>query len=124
MAAYLARASAAAEAALGAVSSKVGPPAVKYYNELMAKNAEYVVKDPAAAEKLAKQLVFTNLAQIPTRAAHAQMELAAFKQTWAKKMDLPLSEVGVYAAFGAEVFAWFCVGEIVGRGGTISGYDI
>ena len=38
-------------------------PAVEYYNATMAKNAEYVVKDPAAVDKLGRQLVFSNLAK-------------------------------------------------------------
>lgn len=42
-------------------------PAVKAataeYEKLMAANAAYVVKDPAAADKLFKQLVFTKLAR-------------------------------------------------------------
>jgi hypothetical protein len=31
--------------------------------------------------------------------------------------------VAVYGAFGAELFAMFCVGEIVGRGGTLTEYS-
>jgi hypothetical protein len=31
--------------------------------------------------------------------------------------------VAVYGAFGAELFAMFVIGEIVGRGGTLTGYD-
>ena len=42
-------------------------PAVKAatseYEKMIAANAAYVVKDPAAAEKLFKQLVFTKLAR-------------------------------------------------------------
>jgi len=30
--------------------------------------------------------------------------------------------VGASAVFAAEVYAWFCVGEIVGRGGKLTGY--
>jgi hypothetical protein len=33
------------------------------YDKVLAENAEYVVKDPEAARKLFKQLVFTNLAR-------------------------------------------------------------
>ena len=40
-----------------------GPPRGEYYNATMAKNAEYVVKDPAAVDKLGRQLVFSNLAK-------------------------------------------------------------
>ncbi|MDA9097693.1 ATP synthase subunit g [bacterium] len=38
---------------------------------------------------------------------------------------LPLpspSQVGTAALFTTEVYAWFCVGEIVGRGGGLTGY--
>ena len=34
----------------------------------------------------------------------------------------PPQQVGTAALFTAEVYAWFCVGEIVGRGGSITGY--
>jgi hypothetical protein len=117
---------------------------------------------------------------IPQRYAHAQTELAAAKQVWARRSELPLSEVraprecrarvtcrsaracspphllprprarspprlrprprsprrctplplrafapqvAVYGAFGAELFAFFCVGEIVGRGGSLTEYS-
>jgi F-type H+-transporting ATPase subunit g len=35
-----------------------------------------------------------------------------------------LLQLATYLAFGAEVYAWFCIGEIVGRGGSLTGYDI
>ena len=31
-------------------------------------------------------------------------------------------QVGIAALFTAEVYAWFCVGEVVGRGGSLTGY--
>lgn len=34
------------------------------------------------------------------------------------------AQAAVYAGFAAEVFAWFCVGEIIGRGFTLSGYSL
>jgi hypothetical protein len=34
----------------------------------------------------------------------------------------PPPQVGTAALFSAEVYAWFCVGEIVGRGGGLTGY--
>merc|ERR1712216_457562 len=43
------------------------------------------------------------------------------KQKWAGRMDLPMTEVGTAALFAGEVYAWFCVGEIVGRGGGLTG---
>jgi len=51
-----------------------------------------------------------------------QAEVQGAKRVWARRSELPLSEVGLYAAFGAELFALFCVGEIVGRGGSITEY--
>jgi len=36
---------------------------VKQYETMMAKNAEYVVKDPAAADKLAKQWFYTKMSK-------------------------------------------------------------
>lgn len=55
--------------------------------------------------------------RIPGSLTAAQAEVNVVKQKWANKMDLPMTEVGVAALFTAEVYAWFCVGEIVGRGG-------
>ena len=31
-------------------------------------------------------------------------------------------QVGTYLLFAGEVYAWFCVGEIIGRG-SIAGYQ-
>ena len=59
---------------------------------------------------------------IPQRYAAVQAEVQGAKRVWARRSELPLSEVGLYAAFGAELFALFCVGEIVGRGGSITEY--
>ena len=50
-------------------------------------------------------------------------EWAAVRAAVRHWRDLSLGEVGTAAAFGAECFAWFCVGEIVGRGGSLTGYD-
>ena len=33
-------------------------------------------------------------------------------------------QVGQQALFVAELYAWFCVGEVVGRGGSLAGYRI
>ena len=63
MAQYLARATGMAKSAAEVVKTRVLPPAVEYYNTTMAKNAEYVVKDPVAVDKLGKQLVYSNLAR-------------------------------------------------------------
>lgn len=61
---------------------------------------------------------------IPDTAAACSSEWKIVKQTWARRQDLPLAEAGLYTAFVGEMFAWFCVGEVVGRGGSISGYSV
>ena len=33
-------------------------------------------------------------------------------------------QMAVYAGFAAEVYAWFAIGEIVGRGGSLTGYNL
>ena len=70
MASYITKAGSAAMKAVEVVRTKAIPPAVEYYKATMAKNAEYVVKDPAAVDKLGRQLVFSNLAKCvqPARA--------------------------------------------------------
>ena len=63
MSQYVQRATGLASRAMEVAKTRVLPPAVEYYNATMAKNAEYVVKDPAAVDKLGRQLVFSNLAK-------------------------------------------------------------
>lgn len=52
------------------------------------------------------------------RAEAAQVADAA--RNWREQ---PMRRVALVAAFGAECWAWFALGEIVGRGGSILGYD-
>jgi len=94
------------------------------YNQLMKQNQQYVVKDPAAADKLLRQWVFTNLARIPNGVNACKQEWQGVQAKLANRADLPLTEVGTYVVFAGELFAWFTVGEIIGRGGSISGYNI
>ena len=65
-----------------------------------------------------------NTNSLPDTAAACSSEWKIVKQTWARRQELPLSEAGLYAAFAGELFAWFCAGEILGRGGSISGYSV
>lgn len=37
---------------------------------------------------------------------------------------LKVENAGIIALFGVECFAWFCAGEIVGRGFTFTGYYV
>lgn len=36
----------------------------------------------------------------------------------------PHTQLATYLGFGAELYAWWCVGEIVGRGGSLTGYSV
>ena len=42
----------------------------------------------------------------------------------AHSRELPCLQVGTYALFVGEVYAWYCVGEIVGRGFSVAGYNV
>ena len=93
MSQYVARATGVAKQAAEVFSKRVVPPAVDYYNATMARNAEYVVNDPAAVDKLGRQLVFSNLAKLPGMVEGARAEVNIVKQKWAGRMDLPMAEV-------------------------------
>ncbi|XP_010918384.1 uncharacterized protein [Elaeis guineensis] len=97
-----------------------------YYKELMEKNKKYVV-DPPTIEKcqeLSKQLFYTRLASIPGRYEAFWKELDAVKHIWRNRNELKVEDAGIAALFGLELYAWFCVGEIVGRGFTFTGYYV
>eukprot|EP00240_Pyramimonas_obovata_P011427 CAMPEP_0118932410 /NCGR_PEP_ID=MMETSP1169-20130426/10152_1 /TAXON_ID=36882 /ORGANISM="Pyramimonas obovata, Strain CCMP722" /LENGTH=130 /DNA_ID=CAMNT_0006875061 /DNA_START=42 /DNA_END=434 /DNA_ORIENTATION=- len=105
--------------------SDVGMPyIVNTYKTTMEQNAKYVVKDPAQAAVLHKQLLYTNLAKIPATIEHATAEYAVVKKTAMNYNELSLSQVGTGALFAAETYAWFCLGEFVGRGFTLTGYQV
>lgn len=61
---------------------------------------------------------------VPDGAARCKTEWGIVRSTWARRADLPSGEAGMYALFVGELFAWACVGEIVGRGGTFGGYQV
>ncbi|KAG6411662.1 hypothetical protein SASPL_129746 [Salvia splendens] len=121
-----------------------------YYKQLMEQNKQYV-KEPATVEtcsELSKQLFYTNLARdtldssqatylldsssipvlnvylfiIPRRTETFWKEIDHVKNMWRQRQDVKVEDVGIAALFGLECFAWFCAGEIVGRGFTITGY--
>lgn len=62
--------------------------------------------------------------RIPVGLEECQREAHVLKGKWANVKDLPMTEVATYVGFAAEVYAWFCIGEIVGRGGSLTGYSI
>ena len=78
--------------ALDVAKTRVLPPAVEWYNATMAKNAQYVVKDPEAVDKLGKQLIYSNMAKLPAAVEAAQGEIKVVQQKWANRMDLPMTE--------------------------------
>ncbi|KAJ8766733.1 hypothetical protein K2173_005344 [Erythroxylum novogranatense] len=95
-----------------------------YYKQLLEQNKQYI-QEPATMEKcnlLAKQLFYTRLASIPNRYESFWKELDHVKSLWRRRQELKVEDAGIAALFGLECFAWFCAGEIVGRGFTITGY--
>ncbi|XP_010536852.1 PREDICTED: uncharacterized protein LOC104811736 [Tarenaya hassleriana] len=95
-----------------------------YYKQLLEQNKQYI-QEPASAEKcteLSKQLLYTRLASIPGRYEAFWKELGQVKNLWKNRADLKVEDAGIAALFGLECFAWFCAGEIVGRGFTFTGY--
>lgn len=68
--------------------------------------------------------VFLNLLffSIPTRNQAFWKELDYVKQAWKNRHELKVEDAGIAALFGLECFAWYCAGEIVGRGFTFTGY--
>ncbi|KAK1266595.1 hypothetical protein QJS04_geneDACA002544 [Acorus gramineus] len=95
-----------------------------YYKQLLENNKQYI-QNPPTVEKcneLSKQLLYTRLASVPGRYESFQKELDSVKQIWKKRQELKVEDAGIVALFGLECFAWFCAGEIVGRGFTFTGY--
>ncbi|KAL0558468.1 hypothetical protein IC582_003041 [Cucumis melo] len=97
-----------------------------YYKQLLEQNKQYI-QEPPTVEKcneLSKQLLYTRLASIPGRYESFHKELDYVKQLWKNRQDLKVEDAGIAALFGLECFAWFCAGEIVGRGFTFTGYYV
>ncbi|XP_057449283.1 uncharacterized protein LOC130740635 [Lotus japonicus] len=97
-----------------------------YHKQLLENNRQYI-QEPATIEKcneLSKQLFYTRLASIPGRCEAFRKELDYTKNLWKNKQDLKVEDAGIAALFGLECFAWFCTGEIVGRGFTFTGYFV
>ncbi|KAF1862367.1 hypothetical protein Lal_00026898 [Lupinus albus] len=97
-----------------------------YYKQLLEQNKQYI-QEPATVEKcnlLSKQLLYTRLASIPVRKEAFYKELDNVKQLWKNKQELKVEDAGIAALFGLECFAWFCAGEIIGRGFTFTGYYV
>ncbi|XP_062149556.1 uncharacterized protein LOC133858129 [Alnus glutinosa] len=97
-----------------------------YYKQLLEQNKQYI-QEPPTVEKcnlLSKQLFYTRLASIPGRYESFGKELDYVKHLWKNRQELKVEDAGIAALFGLECFAWFCAGEIVGRGFTFTGYHV
>ncbi|XP_077210028.1 uncharacterized protein LOC143845535 [Tasmannia lanceolata] len=110
----------------GQASQFVAKHGTGYYKQLLEQNKQYI-QEPPTVEKcnlLAKQLLYTRLASIPGRYETLWKEVDYVKHLWRNRKELKVEDVGVGALFGLECFAWFCAGEIVGRGFTFTGYYV
>ncbi|KAF5743028.1 Mitochondrial ATP synthase subunit G protein [Tripterygium wilfordii] len=97
-----------------------------YNKQLLEQNKQYI-QEPATVEKcneLSKQLFYTRLASIPGRYEAFWKELDSVKNLWKNRKELKVEDAGIAALFGLECFAWYCGGEIVGRGFTVTGYYV
>ncbi|KAI5664649.1 hypothetical protein M9H77_23972 [Catharanthus roseus] len=97
-----------------------------YYKQLLEQNKQYI-QEPPTVEKcseLSKQLFYTRLASVPGRVESFWKELDYVKHMWKNRNDLKVEDAGIAALFGLECFAWYCAGEIVGRGFTFTGYYV
>ncbi|KAI8021799.1 hypothetical protein ACSBR2_005814 [Camellia fascicularis] len=106
------------------VSQLVSKHGTSYYKQLLEQNKQYI-QEPPTVEKcnlLSKQLFYTRLASIPGRYESFWRELDYVKHMWKNRQELKVEDAGIAALFGLECFAWFCAGEIVGRGFTFTGY--
>eukprot|EP00249_Psilotum_nudum_P010899 c22834_g1_i1 orf=124-492(+) len=95
-----------------------------YYKTLLEKNREYIAREPTVekCQELSKQLFYTRLASIPTRYESFWREVDFLKQKIRSRQDLKVEDVAIGVLFSLECYAWFCMGEIVGRGFTLTGY--
>ncbi|KAL5982763.1 hypothetical protein ACLOJK_016839 [Asimina triloba] len=61
---------------------------------------------------------------IPGRYESFWKELDYVKHLWKNRHELKVEDAGIAALFGLECYAWYCAGEIVGRGFTFTGYYV
>ncbi|CAO2178459.1 unnamed protein product, partial [Urochloa humidicola] len=97
-----------------------------YHKTLMEKNKHHIVDPPTIqkCQELSKQLFYTRLASLPGRYEAFWKELDSAKLLWKNRSSLKVEDAGVAALFGIELYAWSCLGEIVGRGFTLTGYHV
>ncbi|KAL3535651.1 hypothetical protein ACH5RR_004112 [Cinchona calisaya] len=97
-----------------------------YYKQLVEQNKQYIQQPPTVEKcnELSKQLFYTRLASIPGRYESFWKEVDYVKHMWKNRHELKVEDAGIAALFGLECFAWYCAGEIVGRGFTFTGYYV
>ncbi|KAL2332297.1 hypothetical protein Fmac_019878 [Flemingia macrophylla] len=107
-------------------SQVVANHGVSYYKLLLEQNQHYIQDPPTIqnCQSLAKQLFYTRLASIPHRYNSFKNELEHVRNQVKNRHDLSIQNVGMAALFGLECFAWFCGGEVIGRGFTFTGYYV
>uniref|UniRef100_A0A452ZN83 Uncharacterized protein n=3 Tax=Triticinae TaxID=1648030 RepID=A0A452ZN83_AEGTS len=97
-----------------------------YHKTLIEKNKQFVVQPPTVekCQELSKQLFYTRIASLPVRYEAFWKEADQVKQLWRNRKDLNVEHAGIIALFGLELYGWFCIGEIAGRGFTFTGYSV
>ncbi|XP_060209885.1 uncharacterized protein LOC132636857 [Lycium barbarum] len=110
----------------GQASQLLSKHATTYYKQLLEQNKQYIVEPPTVEKcnELSKQLLYTRLASIPGRYESFWKEVGSVKHMWRNRKELKVEDAGIAALFGLECFAWYCAGEIVGRGFTFTGYYV
>merc|ERR1712188_280276 len=109
-----------AEVAGKTVSSRIG----QSYAQVMESNAKYVLEDKSKLADMPKQYIFTHLAEFPKYTAQATKEWTMTKAKLSSWRELSAAEAATGLIFTGELFAWFCVGEYVGRGFSLTGYSV
>jgi len=92
----------------------------------------------------------SHICRVPSEISQAKQEATVWRGRLSQFSELPVTEarkfytylyllvlirtsltillislqMATYAGFVAEVYAWFAIGEIIGRGGSISGYSV
>jgi len=107
-------------------SKFVAKHGTSYYNQLLEQNKQFIQNPPTVdtCNQLSKQLFYTRLASIPGRYETFWKEVDYVKNMWKNRQNLNVEDASTAALFGLECFAWFCAGEIVGRGFTFTGYYV
>ena len=66
--------------------------------------------------------IFRFCCSIPGRCEAFNKEFDYVKHMWKNRKELKIEDAGIATLFRLECFAWFCAGEIIGRGFTFTHY--